>query len=231
MMNPHRKAIERLLQYEHEGIIVGGYALEFYANRYGVGIDSEHPAATRDLDMLGSSLDAQQLQELLSYTFDSKILVDKNDHGSPNTAVISIHLDGEEEPLIIDYLAFMEGLKSKEVKARAIEFELPSSSGNDAYKIVVMHPLDVLVSRIVNIVRLPSKQHSRALAQVDLAIEMIRAWFSKVEAAKQVTVSQEAAREINEFAQSKDGKIALSKYGKNVILAIPEKYLSQLPNA
>ncbi|MCK5497899.1 MAG: hypothetical protein KAI77_01790, partial [Gammaproteobacteria bacterium] len=121
-MNPYRAVIERLLQYEHKGIIVGGYALEFYANRYGVGIDTEHPTATRDLDMLGSSQDAQRLQELLSFTFDSKILVDINDHGSPNTAVISIHIDGEEEPLIIDYLAFMEGLKSKEVKARAIEF-------------------------------------------------------------------------------------------------------------
>ncbi len=46
-MNPHRAAIERLLQYEHKGIIVGGYALEFYANRYGVGINTEHPTATR----------------------------------------------------------------------------------------------------------------------------------------------------------------------------------------
>jgi hypothetical protein len=223
-MNPYRAAIERLLQYEHKGIIVGGYALEFYANRYGVGIDTEHPTATRDLDMLGSSQDAQRLQELLSFTFDSKILVDINDHGSPNTAVISIHIDGEEEPLIIDYLAFMEGLKSKEVKARAIEFELPSSSGKETCKIVVMHPLDVLVSRVVNIVRLPSKQHSRALAQVDLAIDMIRAWFSKLEAAKQETMVQEAVKEIVKFAQSKDGKSALSKYGKNVMEAIPKGY-------
>jgi hypothetical protein len=223
-MNPYRAAIERLLQYEHKGIIVGGYALEFYANRYGVGIDTEHPTATRDLDMLGSSQDAQRLQELLSFTFDSKILVDINDHGSPNTAVISIHIDGEEEPLIIDYLAFMEGLKSKEVKARAIEFELPSSSGKETCKIVVMHPLDVLVSRVVNIVRLPSKQHSRALAQVDLAIDMIRAWFSKLEAAKQETMIQETVKEIVKFAQSKDGKSALSKYGKNVMEAIPKGY-------
>ncbi len=223
-MNPHRAAIERLLQYEHKGIIVGGYALEFYANRYGVGIDTEHPTATRDLDMLGSSQDAQRLQELLSFTFDSKILVDINDHGSPNTAVISIHIDGEEEPLIIDYLAFMEGLKSKEVKARAIEFELPSSSGKDTYKIVVMHPLDVLISRVVNIVRLPSKQHSRALAQVDLAIDMIRAWFSKLEAAKQESMIQETVKEIVRFAQSKDGIAAMSKYGKNVMQAIPKGY-------
>ena len=226
MMNPHRVAIERLLQYEHKGIIVGGYALEFYANRYGVGIDTEHPAATRDLDILGSSLDAQQLQELLSFTFDSKILIDTNDHGSPNTAVISIYLDGEKEPLIIDYLAFLEGLKSKEVKARAIEFELPSSSGNEQYKIVVMHPLDVFVSRVVNIVRLPSKQHSRALAQVDLAIEMIHAWFSMLEEAGQEIMIQEAVEEIKKFSQSKDGKSALSKYGKNIMLAIPKKYLS-----
>jgi len=229
-MNQYRATIERLLQYEHKGIIVGGYALEFYANRYGVGIDTEHPAATRDLDMLGSSLDAQQLQEQLSFTFDSKILVDINDHGSPNTAVISIHIDGEEEPLIIDYLAFLEGLKSKEVKARAIEFELPSSSGKEPYKIVVMHPLDVLISRVVNIVRLPSKQHRRALAQVELAIDMIRAWFRKLEIAKQETIIQQATREIVKLAQSKDGKTALSKYGKDAMLAIPREYLSQLPN-
>jgi hypothetical protein len=223
MMNPYREVIERLLKYEYNGIIVGGYALEFYAHRYGVGIDTEHPTATRDLDILGSSLDAQQLQELLSFTFDSKILVDKNDHGSPNTAVISIHIDGEEEPLIIDYLAFLEGLKSKEVKARAIEFELPSFSGNDTYNIVVMHPLDVLVSRVINIVRLPSKQHSRALAQVDLAIDMIHAWLSKLKAKQQEKMIQEAIREIVKFAKSKDGKTALTKYGKNVMLAIPKE--------
>ncbi len=229
-MDAYRATIERLLQYEHKGIIVGGYALEFYAKRYGIEIDSEHPAATRDLDMLGSRLDAQQLQERLSLTFNSKILVDENDHGSPNTAVISIHIDGEEEPLIIDYLAFFEGLESKEVKARAIEFELASSSGINAYKIVVMHPLDVFISRVVNMVRLLSKQHSRALAQVDLAIDMIRAWFSKLETAKQETMSQEAAREIIKFSQSKDGKTALSKYGKNVTQAIPEELLSLLPS-
>jgi len=223
MMNAHREAIERLLQYKYKGIIVGGYALEFYANRYGVGIDTEHPTATRDLDILGSSREAQQFQELLSYSFDSKILVDINDHGSPNTAVISIHLDGEEEPLIIDYLAFLEGLKSKEVKARAIEFELPSSSGKDVYKIMVMHPLDVLMSRVVNIVRLPTKQHSRALAQVDLAINMIRAWFSKLEAEKKEKMIQEAIEEITKFAQSKDGKLALSTHGKNIMQAITEQ--------
>jgi hypothetical protein len=48
----------------------------------------------------------------------------------------------------------------------------------------------------------PSKQHSRALAQVDLAIDMIRAWFSKLEAAKQERVIQEAVKEIDKFAQS-----------------------------
>ncbi len=225
MMNPHRATIERLLQYKHNGVIVGGYALEFYANRYGVGIDTEHPTATRDLDILGSSLDAQQLQELLSFTFDSKILIDTNDHASPNTAVISIHLDGEEEPLIIDYLAFMEGLESKEVKARAIEFELPSSSGKGSYKIIVMHPLDVLISRVINIVRLPSKQHSRALAQVDIAIDMIRAWIRKLEAAQQEILIQETAKEIIKFAESKDGKSALADYDKDVLKAIPKKYL------
>lgn len=228
MMNPYRATIERLLQYNHNGVIVGGYALEFYANRYGVGIDTEHPSATRDLDLLGSSLDAQQLQELLSFTFDSNILIDLDDHGSPNTAVISINLNGEEEPLIIDYLAFLEGLTSKEIKARAIEFELPSSSGNDTYKIVVMHPLDVLVSRVVNIVRLPSKKHSRALAQVDLAIDMIRAWFSKLEAEQQEIMIQEAIEQITKFAESKDGQSALADYGKDVLKAIPEKYLTQL---
>jgi hypothetical protein len=222
MMNPYRATIERLLQYKHNGVIVGGYALEFYANRYGVGIDTEHPTATRDLDLLGSSLDAQQLQELLSFTFDSKILVDLDDHGSPNTAVISINLSGEKEPLIIDYLAFLEGLKSKEVKARAIEFELISSNDKDNYKIVVMHPLDVLVSRVVNIVRLPSKKHSRALAQVDLAIDMIHAWFYKLEAAQQETMCQEAAEEIVKFAESKDGQSALADYNKDILKAIPK---------
>jgi hypothetical protein len=75
----------------------------------------------------------------------------------------------------------------------------------------------------VNIVRLPSKQHRRALAQVDLAIDMIRAWFSKLKAEQQETMIQEAIREIIEFAKSKDGKTALNKYDKNVMLAIPKE--------
>ncbi len=59
---------------------------------------------------------------------------------------------------------------------------------------------------------------------VDLAIDMIRAWFSKLEAAKQETMIQETVKEIVKFAQSKDGKSALSKYGKNVMQAIPKGY-------
>ena len=59
---------------------------------------------------------------------------------------------------------------------------------------------------------------------VDLAIDMIRAWFSKLEAEKQEKMIQETVKEIVKFAQSNDGKSALSKYGKNVMQAIPKGY-------
>ncbi len=69
----------------------------------------------------------------------------------------------------IDFLGGIVGLKTEGIQRRAVVLSLA-----DGTHIRVLHPLDVLESRLKNLAQLPSKRDPQGIAQAHLAIDVAR---------------------------------------------------------
>jgi hypothetical protein len=72
----------------------------------------------------------------------------------------------------VDFLSGVVGLTTKDLIRRAIEMEMP-----DIGRLRVIHPIDVLDSRIQNLHLLPEKRTDAGIAQSRLAVDVARAFI------------------------------------------------------
>lgn len=124
-------------------------ALAFWAVWFKVESPSElGDKITTDADFIGSKSNARALNEQLHWTMWTPSL----DDSTPQTAKLTKRVDhnGVKQ---IDFLHSIVGLDSKEIRKRAVAINLPPSS-----KISILHPVDVLTSRLKNLQHLPEKQ-------------------------------------------------------------------------
>ena len=70
----------------------------------------------------------------------------------------------------VDFLASVAGLATVDVVRRAVEMEVPQIG-----RLRVMHPIDVLDSRVQNLDLIPSKRTPAGVSQAKLAIDVARA--------------------------------------------------------
>jgi hypothetical protein len=70
------------------------------------------------------------------------------------------------------------GLDTKEIRKRAVAINLPPS-----FKISMLHPVDVLTSRLKNLQHLRDKQNEVGVAQAHLAIKIAAAFLRTLLAA------------------------------------------------
>jgi hypothetical protein len=151
-----------------KGILVGGQALAFWADRFAVEIPVElEPAVTADADFIGDSALAKELGRSLGW----KTWLPTLDDATPQTGKVTQRLkDGRIKQ--VDFLSGVVGLSTKDIERRAIELEVP-----DIGRLRVMHPLDVLDSRIQNLHLLTEKRTPAGIAQARLAIDVVRAFI------------------------------------------------------
>ena len=144
-----------------EGLLVGGQALAFWANRLGVDLPGElQSGVTADADFIGGSGLAQALGKELGW----KTWLPTLDDATPNTGKVTLKLaDGRVKQ--VDFLSGVVGLTTKDIERRAAELEVPSVG-----RIRVMHPIDVLDSRIQNLEALLEKRNAMGVAQARLAV-------------------------------------------------------------
>ena len=71
----------------------------------------------------------------------------------------------------VDFLSGVVGLTTKDIVHRAVELKVPRIG-----RLRVMHPVDVLDSRIQNLHLLPEKRTASGIAQGRLAVEVARAF-------------------------------------------------------
>ena len=72
----------------------------------------------------------------------------------------------------VDFLSGVVGLATKDIVRRAVELEVPEIG-----RLRVLHPLDVLDSRIQNLHLLPEKRTRAGVVQARLAVEVVRAYM------------------------------------------------------
>lgn len=199
-------------------VLVGGQAVVTWADYFG--ISSGVRGLTTDVDYLGTRREAQLADARLQLPHKLKLGAPED---LPNTALISVSLRGYDEPVLIDYLAMLEGLDSREISKSAVTLRL----NGEALKII--HPILLLQSKIWNLYSLKHKRTPAGIEQARLAIRIVAAYFANVEMTQRERLK--AVEKVARFAATKTAKDVRGRHGLDVLAAIPMPTLAGLPAA
>ena len=150
------------------GLLVGGQALAFWADHLQV----ERPVnlvsgVTADADFIGDSVLAKDLAKRLGW----QIWIPALDDSTPQTGKVTQRTKSGQVKQV-DFLSGVVGLTTKDLARRAIEMKIPGVG-----HLRVIHPIDVLDSRIQNLHLLPEKRTDAGIAQARLAVDVARAFI------------------------------------------------------
>src|ERR1700722_1493868 len=150
------------------GLLVGGQALAFWADHLQV----QRPAnllsgVTADADFIGDAVLAKDLGKRLGW----HTWIPALDDSTPQTGKVTHRTKGGGVKQV-DFLSGVVGLTTKDLVRRAIEMEVPNIG-----HLRVIHPIDVLDSRIQNLHLLPEKRTDAGIAQARLAVDVVRAFI------------------------------------------------------
>ena len=174
-----------------EALLVGGQALAVWAQFFVVEPTGElADKVTLDVDFVGSRAVANALSAALRW----RLYIPSMEDSTPQTAKVSITLpDGGIKQ--IDFLKSIAGLDTASIEARAVNLVL----ANGAH-IRVLHPLDVLESRLRNLDLLPSKQNPVGRAQMKLAVGVMAKFLRVLLAEESMRVVLDAVERVADIA-------------------------------
>ena len=213
--------VERILRVcGPRALLVGGQALAAWALHYGIQPVGElSRSVTMDADFIGTGDTAQALQrslgppwKLRKATFD--------DTGEQVAKVYATVPEGGIKQ--IDFLSGIVGLDTKDVRKRASTIILA-----DGVLVQLLHPLDVLESRLRNIDALPSKRDAIGVAQARLAVSVVRAFIeSHMVAGGEPRTVRQAVKRVEKLAlDTRLSQVAFT-YEIDVLAAIPVKRIA-----
>lgn len=148
-------------------VLVGGQALAFWVQRYGLALPSGTVAVSADTDFLvpGSS-DVEAVNRLAEVLHGKTFFPNKR---ALTALVGQAYLDVNDDEFInVDIVFRIIGLTQHEVRKRAVQVTY------GAARFFVLHPLDVLRSRLANLYQLAEKQNAKGVMQLALAIDVGR---------------------------------------------------------
>jgi hypothetical protein len=152
-------------------VLVGGQALAFWMDRFGIEHALRQPAVSRDIDFFTpNAANTAPLHRFAKAIGGQAKFQDIR----ALTALIGSAVAPAEGDLVynVDLLHAVFGLDREDVMANAMEVR---SRNGTSFR--VMHPLDVLQSRNANLHKLRDKQNALGEQQFRLAIEVARAWL------------------------------------------------------
>jgi hypothetical protein len=194
------------------GLLVGGQALAFWADHLQV----ERPAnlvsgVTADADFIGDSLLAKDLGKRLGW----QTWIPALDDSTPQTGKVT-HRTKTGGVKQVDFLSGVVGLTTKDLARRAIEMEIP-----DIGRLRVIHPIDVLDSRIQNLHLLPEKRTDAGIAQARLAVDVAREFIRQEVATRGERVGLKLLERIAEIAADIAAIRVFLLYGIDPLQAVP----------
>jgi len=153
-----------------QGLLVGGQALAFWADHLQV----KRPAnlvsgVTADADFIGDSALAKSLGKRLGW----ETWIPAIDDATPQTGKVTHRLKSGAVKQV-DFLSGVVGLTTKDLARRAVDMDVP-----DIGHLRVIHPIDVLDSRIQNLHLLAEKRTDAGIAQARLAVDVARAFIQQ----------------------------------------------------
>jgi hypothetical protein len=204
---------EILAQCGRRALLVGGQALALWTAVYKVTPPKVLAASiSSDADFIGDATLARNLGEALNgWDFWQP----KFDDATPQTAKLSRTVEGGVKQ--IDFLGGIAGLDTAAVQRRAVLITLASG-----VELRVLHPLDVLESRLQNLLLIPEKRHAAGIAQTHLAVRVANAFLAR--RIKEGASTREVLDAIERIAQ-----IATNKRLTGVMLDYDVDILSAVP--
>lgn len=212
-------------------VLAGGQALLFWMKRYQIGPPSAigqeaHAGVTCDADFLGTSAMARQLAKALG----ARLQEMPADALSSLAAQIRIPAGNglEHNVDVIHHLYASGGLRktvefTRRTQRRALVVQL-----EDGLKIRVLHPLDVLASRIHNAADLVAVKGPHVVTQARWGVEVARAAMTNLLNSEETGGERPGAlvQEIFRLALSQSGRRVLREHGVETAAGIPFKLMS-----
>lgn len=123
----------------------------------------------------------------------------------------------EEGVKQIDFLSGIVGLDTDVIRKRASQLTLV-----DGTMIQLLHPLDVLESRLRNLDSLPSKRNAIGVAQARLAVSVVRAFIGQfMDASGDPRTVRQAIKRVEKLALDTRLSTVAFTYELDVLAAVP----------
>jgi hypothetical protein len=195
-----------------QGLLVGGQALAFWADHLAVKLPGKlSDGVTADADFIGDSALAKLLGEKLGW----RTWIPTMDEATPQTGKVTQRLkDGTVKQ--VDFLSGVAGLTTKDLARRAIEIDVPQIG-----RLRVIHPIDVLDSRIQNLHLLPVKRTEAGIAQAKLAVDVVRAFLRREIEAEGERTALKLLERVAEIAADIAAVRVFLHYGIDPLAAVP----------
>jgi hypothetical protein len=213
--------VERILRIcGPHALLVGGQALAAWAIYYDVqpvGVLSR--AVTMDADFIGTKDIARTLHRQLGHPWKVREGTLDDAGGQVAKVYATIPNVGIKQ---VDFLSGIVGLDTQKIRRRGSELELV-----DGVVVHVLHPLDVLESRLHNLAVLPSKQNAIGVEQARLAVQVIRAFIGgHMAASGDPKVVRQAVKRVENLALDTALCRVAFTYDIDVLAAIPVERIS-----
>jgi hypothetical protein len=189
-------------------ILVGGQALAYWAQYFGVSPPERMQHVSRDIDFLAeSAADFSEVQRFSRLLGGYSIFPSK--HSLTALVGQAVKEISEEEYFNIDVLyKVLSGTEG--VRGRALEVHLNKSVFR------VMHPLDVLASRLINLYKIPEKQTEIGQMQLDIAISIGREYLRHLSRSDDNSEVRASMKFITKLARSDAGRKVAKRWGLHV---------------
>ena len=204
-------------------VLIGGQALAFWMERFGVRDPENRPAVSRDVDFLTPV--ATNVAPLRRFAWairgEARIMGERAITALIGSAVAPA---GEDRVYNVDLLHSVIGLESEAVMENAM-----TVTTRDGTRFRVMHPLDLLQSRNINLHKLRDKQDALGQLQLRLAIEVARAQLEldidaierEVPAPQRERAIFDAIAPVDEYSSEDAARKNAERYDIHVADAIP----------
>jgi hypothetical protein len=213
--------VERLLGASDDSeVLVGGQSLAIWVARYDIEVPPYIPAISGDTDFLARSSAARDSVEKFATAIGGRSIFPSRMARTALVGQVELRLS-DTEYVNVDVIHKLIGLDAKKVRERAMRVDLGE------HNFLVMHPLDVLRSRLANLYKLSEKQTENGILQLELAICVAREFlrskasqFSAAETGSGRSPIQTMVSEIEKLALGDAGRKVAVRWGPHVADAI-----------
>ena len=196
-------------------VIVGGMAVSLLAEIYGVSTDV--PCMTTDGDLLGGQMAIEESEKQLAGYALRKYLATLDEQATPNSGKLAVDIDGEVDPVELDFLFRIDGLSTDEIEQKAARIEV------DGKSVRVMHPVLLLENKLNNLALYPTKRNDAGVNQARLAIAIAQSYLKRlVDAGGDQRQVLQVIERIARFAQREASCYVYKAFGLDALDAVPD---------